>query len=62
MCNTGRPLVANGVAGEAEKSPVVVSRASLVAHSLRLAAVAPVGLPGDGELDELLENDFNFII
>ena len=58
MCHTGSPLVSNWVAGEAEQRPVVVSGASLVAHSLHLSGEAPVGLPGDWELDKLLENWF----
>ena len=63
MCHTGRPLVADGVAGEAEKRPIVVSWAGLVGDPLLQPAEAPVGLPGHSwELDELLKNDLNFII
>ena len=63
MCHTRRALVADGVAGEAEQRPVVVSGAGPVGHRLGQPAQAPVGLPGHwGELNELLEIDFKFLI
>ena len=63
MCHTRRALVADGVAGEAEQRPVVVSGAGPVGHRLGQAGQAPVGHPGHSwELDELLENDFKFLI
>ena len=46
MCDARRPLVANGVAGEAEQRPIVVSRSGLVGDRLLHPGEGPVGLPG----------------
>ena len=55
MCDTGRRLVADGVAGKAEEAAVVLSGPGEEGHCLAMTVQAPVLLASNRELNEFLQ-------
>ena len=62
MCDTGRRLVADGVAGKAEEAAVVLSGPGEEGHCLAMTVQAPVPLASNRELNEFLQCNVIFIL